>query len=186
MLINKDCKLVVVNPTKEFINRLSLYFPFRSKVLHNLRKQLYPNVTDDHKSSDLASRTRNAKAAENSEIMKIAISRSGILPSEITAGMALMDTFTGKTASPSQQADMLSFRAVGQADFDAFVQYTYLGSPSVQPVARSHRLKTFSTAKVTKRQVNQLQKEKNLVAKCLRSRLLWSQVCSESETNEAP
>ena len=50
----------------------------------------------------------------------------------------------------------------------------------------SHRLKTFSTAKVTKRQVNQLQKEKILVAKCLRSRLLWSQMFSESQTNEAP
>ena len=38
MLINKDCKLAVVHPTKEFVSRVSLYFPFRSKVLHNLKK----------------------------------------------------------------------------------------------------------------------------------------------------
>ena len=184
MLINKDCKLAVVHPTKEFISRLSLYFPFWSKVLHNLRKQLYPNITDDHKSCDLASKTRNAKATENSEAMKKAISCSSILPSENTAGMALTNTFTGKTASPSQQKDMLTFRAIGQADFDAFVKYTYLGSPSVQPVAKSHRLKTFATARVTKRLVNQLQKEKSLVTKCLRSRLMWSQMHGKS--GEAP
>lgn len=39
MLINKDCKLAVVHPTEEFVSRVSLYFPFRSKVLHSLKKK---------------------------------------------------------------------------------------------------------------------------------------------------
>ena len=46
MLINKDCKLAVVHPNKEFITRVSLYFPFHSKVLHNIKKKTgYPNTT---------------------------------------------------------------------------------------------------------------------------------------------
>lgn len=46
MLINKDCKLAVVHPTKEFVSQVSLYFPFRSKVLHNLKKQVHLNKPD--------------------------------------------------------------------------------------------------------------------------------------------
>ena len=37
MLINKDCKQGVIHPTKEFVSRQSLYFPFRSTVLHNTK-----------------------------------------------------------------------------------------------------------------------------------------------------
>ena len=52
MLINKDCKLAVVHPNKEFITRVSLYFPFHSKVLHNIKKkQVIPTRQESSPSS---------------------------------------------------------------------------------------------------------------------------------------
>ena len=38
ILINKDCKQSVVHPTKEFVSQQSLYFAFRSAVLHNTER----------------------------------------------------------------------------------------------------------------------------------------------------
>ena len=35
MLINKECKTAVVSPNKEFVRRMALYFPFRSRALNN-------------------------------------------------------------------------------------------------------------------------------------------------------
>ena len=55
MHINKDCKLAVVHPNKEFITRLSLYFPFHSKVLHNIKKQIFPNRQETTSSSSSTS-----------------------------------------------------------------------------------------------------------------------------------
>ena len=61
MLINKDCKKAVVHPSKEFVSRMALYFPFRSKVIHNFQSQLGPVQTElEHKKS-LSSEERKLK-----------------------------------------------------------------------------------------------------------------------------
>ena len=65
MHINKDCKLAVVHPNKEFITRLSLYFPFHSKVLHNIKKQIFPNRQETTSSSSSTS----SKVGENTLAM---------------------------------------------------------------------------------------------------------------------
>ena len=175
MLINKDCKMAVVHPTKEFVNRVSLYFPFRSRALHNIKKQLYPLASDQ--SESLASVPSVArKANENISSMKVLIESSGLLTLDTTTDKPLTNAFTGKTASPEQEHDLLKFRTIGQEDFDSFIKNFYIGQPSVQPTTTTHRLKVFNTTvKPTKRLVNQLQREKNTVTKCLRSRLLWAQ-----------
>ena len=182
MLINKDCKSAVIHPTKEFLSSQSLYFPFRSSVLRNIKEKLQINREGDYSSSEIATKNRNLKAAENAEAMKKCISANEVLPKNNDLDVSLRNPFTTKTASPAQQEDLLTFRDIGQSDFDTFVQYKYLGDTSVNPIARQHKLKTFANPKVTKRTVNNLQKEKSLVTKCLRSRLLWAQ--SHSEDNE--
>ena len=60
MLINKDCKQSVIHPTKEFVIRQSLYFAFRSAVLHNTKRQLKVSLDGDgmYKSSELATKAR--------------------------------------------------------------------------------------------------------------------------------
>ena len=176
MLVNKDCKISVVRPTKEFVSRRSMYFPFRASVLHNIRKQLHPEA-DDQRSSVVASKNRDIKARRNTEVMRAAISSSDILPKVSTSGCCLRNAFTGKIASTSEQHDLLKFREIGNGDFDEYVQHSFLGTPSVQPVTRSHRLKTFaSSTKINKRNYSSIQREKNLVTKCLKSMVLWAQM----------
>ena len=43
MLIKRDCKSAVIHPTKEFVSRMAIYFPFRSKILKNLQQQINPD-----------------------------------------------------------------------------------------------------------------------------------------------
>ena len=126
MLINKDCKMAVVHPNKEFITRVSLYFPFRSKVLQNIKKQVIPTRQESSQSSSSSAR----KASENILAMKRAIQCSELLPQHTTS-KALRNSFSGQIATPSQQEDLLNFRKVGQADFDIYVQHAYLGTCSV-------------------------------------------------------
>ena len=40
MCINKDCKCCIVRPSKDFINRIANYIPYRAKSLKNLLKQI--------------------------------------------------------------------------------------------------------------------------------------------------
>ena len=145
MLINKDCKLAVVHPNKEFITRLSLYFPFHSKVLHNIKNFFFPNRQETTSSSSSTS----SKVWENTLAMKKAIQCSELLPLHNTS-KTLRNSFSGQSATPSQEEDLLNFRKVGQADFDTYVQNVYLGSSSVPMKTKSHKLKTFAMTKVTK------------------------------------
>ena len=183
MLINKDCKQSVVHPTKEFVSQQSLYFAFRSAVLHNTKRQLKISLDSDgmYKSSELATKARNIKAVANANAMKECIAASALLPLDNTADVSLRNPFTHKLASPAQQHDLLNFTSIGECDFKIYVQHMYLGNSSVKPTARQHRLKTFATIKATKRLVSNLQKEKHLVSKCLKSRLIWAQVHDTSD-----
>ncbi len=162
MLINKDCKQSVIHPTKEFVSRQSLYFPFRSAVLHNIKQQLRINLDGDneHKSLELATKARNIKAVANINAMKEFIATSALLPLDNTADVTLNDPFTHKLASPAEQHDLLNFTHIGECDFKTYVQHTYLGNYSTKPTARQHRLKTFATIKPTKQLASNLQKEK--------------------------
>ena len=42
MLINKDCKIAVVRPTKEFVSRMA--FHLGQGVMHNFQNQLTPEA----------------------------------------------------------------------------------------------------------------------------------------------
>ena len=44
MLINKACKTSIVRPTKDYINRVAHYIPYRTKTLENLKHQLFPTA----------------------------------------------------------------------------------------------------------------------------------------------
>ena len=186
MLINRDCKSAVIHPTKDFIHRMALYFPFRSKVLKNLKAQLYQ--TDTLESIDETHTCPKArKFSENAWSMKKCVDSGKLLPTD-TLNQFLRNPFTNTTASPQQQQDLLTFRSIGQDDFDTFVQHTYLRISSVKVKTSTHSLKTFSTEKVGgKRLINQLQREKALVTKCLKGRLLLAKmqecVSEESVTN---
>lgn len=182
MLINKDCKSAVIHPTKEFIKRMALYFPFHAKVLKNLQKQL----STLEPCSLIAVSAAAVKFCKNTWAMKDQIESSKLLPLPTDQQLQLRNSFTGTTASLQQQEDLLNFRRVGEEDFYNFVEYTYLKISSVRPRTKRHNLKTFTKAKVVKKSmVNQLQREKSLVTKCLKSRLLLAQM-QEGDVRENP
>ena len=93
------------------------------------------------------SQSSDKKATENTLAMKKAIEHSELLsPNE----KSLRNSFTGQSATPAQEEDLLNFRSIGQADFDTFVEHVYLGASSVRVTTRRHNLKTFVVAKVAK------------------------------------
>ena len=112
MLINRDCKSAVIHPTKDFIHHMALYFPFRSKVLKNLKAQLYQ--TDTLESIDETHTCPKArKFSENAWSMKKCVDSGKLLPTD-TLNQFLRNPFTNTTASPQQQQDLLTFRSIGQ------------------------------------------------------------------------
>ena len=42
MLINKQTKQAIVRPSKDYIDRISRYIPYRMKSLSNLKQKLFP------------------------------------------------------------------------------------------------------------------------------------------------
>ena len=61
MLINKDRKSAVIHPTIEFLSSQSLYFPFRSSVLRNIKEKLQINREGDYSSSEIVTKTETSK-----------------------------------------------------------------------------------------------------------------------------
>lgn len=168
MLINKDCKEAITRPSKDLVNQLALYFPFRAQCQKNLKTQVYPK--DD---ISTLNEKNNKKTIDNIKAIKNGIKSSNLLPVSYSPNLTLRNPFTGVTATAEQQHDLLRFEEIGQEDFQTIIKYTYLKDKSCK--LKNHNLKTFTTKKVTKRNYTQLQKEKQLVATCLKKRLIWLQ-----------
>ena len=115
-------------------------------MLHNLKKKLH--LTEANGSP--VSQSSAKKATENTLAMKKATEHSELLSPNDTSSKSLRNSFTGQSATPAQEEDLLNFRSIEQADFDTFVEHVYLGASSVQVTTRRHNLKTFAVAKVTK------------------------------------
>lgn len=102
------------------------------------------------------------------------IKENDLLSSHLTQGLSLRNSFSSIIATKVQQDDLLYFRNIGHTDLEKWIKRTYLGVHSKEVLgSKQHRLSTFSTAKPTKRQYNQLLKEKSLVTSCLKIRLLY-------------
>lgn len=119
MLVNRDCKSAVVHPNKEFISRMALYFPYRSKLMQNFKKQVNPSSTQGNNQK----KTQIIKARENIEAMKEMLKKSETLSLQTTE---LRNGFTDTNSTPAQQSDLINFRKIGQNDFDAYVEHVYL------------------------------------------------------------
>ena len=159
MLVNRDCKSAVVHPNKEFINRMALYFPFRSKMMQAFKNQVNQNLTlegPDH------NKKLHRKARENIHTMTELRAKSDTLPLQATDCMLLRNGFTGVSATSAQQSDLINFRHIDQNDFDAYVEHVHLRTCNTKASVNLNRLTTFSTTSrnVTKQQYAWLQAEK--------------------------
>jgi len=66
MLINKHVKESIVRPSKDYINRITQYIPFRVKSVQNLKAQLFTDRTS------VSARTHAIMLAPDKSIIKLA------------------------------------------------------------------------------------------------------------------
>ena len=85
-----------------------------------------------------------------------------------------MNSFSGIKDTPEQKIDMLRFREIGRNELNHYISHYILNIPSTDAPVRQHKLLTMAAPKaVSKRLMNQKQKEMKQVTKCLRHRLAW-------------
>ena len=67
MLINKACKMSIVRPSPDYVNRTARYLPYRTKALENLSFLLFPEEKNLHAkvSSPLTSKPDDIKREHN-------------------------------------------------------------------------------------------------------------------------
>ena len=73
--------------------------------------------------------------------------------------------------SPEQANDLLTFRDIGQKDFESSIQYHILHNPSVKPQKRQKRLLTFTERKSRKKKVSAIEKERKLQVECWKKKI---------------
>lgn len=54
MMVNKSCKMAIVRPSKDYINRVIHYLPNRTTMLENVSGQLFPEREKVHKKQSLS------------------------------------------------------------------------------------------------------------------------------------
>ena len=166
MLINKDMKKVIDRPSTEHLQQMAGYHQHRASCLLNLTEQILPLVTDK--------KYKNyTKDEENIKSMLKEIADKNLLP--LTSGNStttLRNSFTGQVATGEERQHLLTFRDVGQQEYENYVKHTYIKKCSTNKVvARRQKLKTFTKPKVSKQRLKASERDKKRVSMCLRKRL---------------
>jgi len=111
MLINKPCKMYVVRPSPDYVNRIAHYLPYRTTALESLTHELFPEESKSHEAANppLSKKPNDIKRELNIISQIQAIDNHGLL--EITTtNRGLINFFTNKAATAQQSCDLLSFR----------------------------------------------------------------------------
>lgn len=175
MLVNKSCKTAIVRPSKDHIDRLIHYLPYRTVMFENLSEQLFPEKQQVKKStlSLITGNPSDYKREKNIPAQIATIEKHKLLEIS-TANRGLINPFSDKTASTQQCYDPLNFRIIGQKDFDSRINFFILKEPSCSAPTRKGNLQTFSTKKSNKQRVSQLEKDRKLILSCMRKKMKWS------------
>ena len=91
-----------------------------------------------------------------------------------TTNRGLINPFTNKTATPQQSNDLLSFRSIGEQEFNQRIVSFTLKKPCVKVPNRKRRLQTFSEKKVNKSRISQLERDKQLIISTMRKKIQFS------------
>ena len=90
----------------------------------------------------------------------------------VSTNRGLISPFTKKTATTQQSCDLLSFRDIGR-EFLNHITFCILKQPSTSTTVRKRRLQTFSSIKVNKQRVSQIE-DRNLILSCMHKEIKWS------------
>ena len=86
-------------------------------------------------------------------------------------GTRLLNPYAERKATRQEQEDLMSLREISEKEFEKYVEYNILHKPSTNAPNRKRKLLTFSHRKANKTLINQLEKDKQLIMKCLQKRL---------------
>ena len=105
MEINKQCKQVIVCPTKEYINRIAKYIPHRIKQIQYFASQIFPESHETQKILPMFSGDAYAVKREGNvkQIMqKIEEAKLLPLPSASSVNRGLINTFRNTLPTNAQ------------------------------------------------------------------------------------
>ena len=175
MCVNKDLKSAISRPTQAYLQKTSLFFNYRIKLLKHFKAQLF---LDDESSptqfnSIIEKTTASGKVYQNIKRMVHVINNADLLPVHIPKNRGLINTFTTQKATQEQLHDMLQFQTLGEEALDRYITHFIIGIPSTSSSLRRHKVLTMASPKITKRKLSQKDKENKLVTTCLRRRLAW-------------
>ena len=64
MLINRACKTSIVHPSKDYITRISNYFPYKARCIQNIKKELQLENNAQNSEKSLISEKSSDKKSE--------------------------------------------------------------------------------------------------------------------------
>ena len=175
MLINKSCKTAIVRPSKDYINRVAHYLPYRTKAIENLKQQLFPESTAKYKPIEgaISNQCNDIKFMHNVQAQMKLIEEKCLFDTQCE-NRGLVNPFTDKKATTEQRHDLLSFREIGEREFLLRIASILLKQPSVKTPNRKRHLLTFSEKKVNTRRISQLERDKRLIMTAMRKKIQHS------------
>ena len=92
-----------------------------------------------------------------------------------SANRGLFNPFRNIVANNAQTHDLLSFRNIRQKQFESRVESFLIKIPSTKAPLRQKKLQTFASTTVKKqKKVSNLQRELQLVQKCMRKKIAYA------------
>lgn len=176
MLINRECKTSITRPSADYIRRIANYLPYRSKVLQNIRHQLFPETSNKKLSPTHSpfSKLKYDYKFEHNIRKQIASIQSSSIFDAVEWNRGLWNFFDKKKATEEQAHDLLRFRYIGQKEFLLRTAFYILKVPSTRAPNRRRCLQTFSEKKRTNRKISQLEKDRRLVLSAMKRKMQHS------------
>ncbi len=120
-VINMDLKGAL---TLAYLQKTSLFFNYRIKLLKHFKAQLYPE--EKVINSEPSIKTRDPayiKMYKNIVNMVRNIVDAKLLPTQTLSNRGLINTFTNSKATQEQAHDMLAFRNIGEEALDNYITH---------------------------------------------------------------
>lgn len=165
--INRDCKMAIVQPSKEKMSHSANYLGFRAKMIQNLKAQILPS---EETANCHIPTSRATRSDENIKSMIAILEEHGLIDGNDTQLCTLIEH---KKASNEQKEDLLSFREIGQSAFEDYVKHSILNRPTTAAPTRRKKLLTFTVKESQKRKVALVEKERKITQKFLKRQLAW-------------
>ena len=139
------------------------YHQHRASCLLNLTEQVLPPASE-------IKYKNYTKDEGNIKSMLQDISEKNLLPMSSNT-TTLRNSFTGQVTTGEERQHLMTFRTVGQEEYNNHVKHTYIKKSSTTVVARRQRLKTFTKPKVSKQRLKTSERDKKKLSMCFKKRL---------------